>query len=474
VTRDKHVATGPRAHEESLDARTRISRRRLLSGMSALTIALTSPVWKRSTAFGQDANVKPARRFIGVFSANGTIASEFFPAGTASDGPVTLGKILAPLNDYKSKLSVIKGVHMNSTVEDELGVTSTNKPGGPHMKGPGAMLTGGSLLAGSFTGSGGPAGWADRISVDQLIAQRLGTGNKFGSLEFGVRIEGQEPLRVISYRGANQPNQPVDDPWAMYNRLFADSSLTASERARLRDERQGVLDFLKGDISTLKTRVSSEDKSRLDAHLDGIRGIEQRLKNSGQACSVLTMPAKLDTRLMANYPVVGKLQMDLMVLAHACDLTRVSTFMWANADSWQYYPWIGVNEEHHELSHAGDTDSVANEKLVKINAWHAEQLKYLLDQLGKADEADGGTLLDNSLVLWGNELGAGNSHTYKNIPWLLAGGAGGSVRMGRSLQYKDLPHNNLLLSVCHAMGLNDVKSFGIPKLCTGPLAGIAA
>jgi hypothetical protein len=456
------------------DLRTRLSRRRLLRGMSALTVALTTPIWRSATAFGQDQNLKPAKRFLGVFSANGTIAKEFFPASSAADSPLTLGKILAPLRDYQSKITVLKGVHMNSTVEDELGIPSSNKPGGPHMKGPGAMLTGGSLMAGSFTGAGGPAGYADRISVDQLIAQRLSGKTQFPSLEFGVRVEGQEPLRVISYRGANQPNKTSDDPWAVYTRLFAGRDLSASELSRLREEQQGVLSFLKEDLATLKARVSADDRSRLDAHVGGLANIEQRLRGTTSACTPFSMPAKLDARVMENYPAVGKLQMDLMVLAHACDLTRVSTFMWANADSWQYYPWIGVNEEHHELSHAGDNDAAATEKLIKINAWHAEQMKYLLDKLAMATGPDGGSLLDNSLVLWGNEIGVGNSHTYKDIPWLLAGGAGGKIRLGRYLSYKDQPHNNLLLSICHAMGFDDVKSFGIPALCTGPLSGLAS
>jgi len=162
------------------------------------------------------------------------------------------------------------------------------------------------------------------------------------------------------------------------------------------------------------------------------------------------------------------------VLAHACDLTRVSTFMWANADSWQYYPWIGVNEEHHELSHAADDDAVSRDKLIAINAWHAEQVAYLLDRLAAAREPDGSSLLDNSLVLWGNEIGAGNTHSYKDIPWLLAGGAGGRLKTGRFLQFKDKPHNDLLVSVCNAMGFDDVESFGIPGVCTGPLAGLTA
>jgi len=146
--------------------------------------------------------------------------------------------------------------------------------------------------------------------------------------------------------------------------------------------------------------------------------------------------------------------------------------MFANADSWQYYPWIGVNEEHHELSHAGDGDAVAIEKLVEINRWHAEQFAYMMDKLRATTEADGSSMLDNTLMLWGNELGAGNTHSYKDIPWVLAGGAGGALKMGRYMQYPDQPHNNLLVSVCNAMGFDDVRTFGIPGVCTGPLGGL--
>jgi hypothetical protein len=452
---------------QPVDSRTRLSRRRLLQGLGAFTAALTSPIWRPATAFGFDAYTPAAKRFIGVFSANGTVPSAFFPASTSADSPLTLGPILAPLEAHKSKLVVLKGVDMTSTI-------GANKPGGPHMKGPGAMLTGGSLLPGSFTGSGGPAGYADRISVDQFIADRIGSSTQFRSLEFGVRIMGQEPLRVISYRGPNQPNTAVDDPWQMYARIFANANLNAGQLAQLRAERQSVLDFLKDDIARLRARVSAQDKARLDAHLGGLRGIEQELANVGSSCQAPTLPAKSDPHVMEAYPVIGRLQTDLMLLALTCGMTRVATFMWANADSWQFYPWIGVNEEHHELSHSGETDTVNSAKLIKINAWHSEQVAYVLDRLAAVPETGGGTMLDSTVLLWGNELGAGNTHTYQNIPWVLAGGAGGYFRMGRSLRYVNQPHNNLLVSICHAMGLTDVTTFGYPELCTGPLAGLAA
>jgi hypothetical protein len=459
---------------QPLDSRTALSRRKLLGGLGALTVAVTSPIWRTATAFGADTKTAAARRFIGVFSANGTVAKDFFPQNIKSGSPLTLGRILAPLQDHVAQLMVLRGVHMNSTVQNELGkdADASEKPGGPHMKGPGAMLTGGSLQAGSFTGSGGPAGYADRISVDQYIAGRIGTKTKFPSLEFGVRIEGQEPLRVISYRGANQPNIAVDDPWQIYKRIFANADLSQTELAQLLAERKSVLDFLSADITTLKTRVASEDKARLDAHLTGIRTLEQELSQTPMSCTAPTLPAKIDVRAIENFPTVGKLQMDLMLLAHICGLTNVSTLMFANADSWQHYPWVGVDEEHHELSHAGDDDSVSNEKLVTINTWHSQQIAYMLDKLKATPEADGSNMLDNTLLLWGNELGAGNTHTYKDIPWLLAGGAGGHFKMGRYLAFKDQPHNNLLVSACNAMGFDDVSTFGIPGVCTGALSGL--
>src|SRR5882672_3613784 len=289
------------------DLRTALTRRRLLSGLGPMAVALASPVWRPATAFGADATAPPAKRFIGLFSANGTIPAAFFPPGAQSDIPLTLGPILTPLETHKAKMLVLKGVHMSSA--------NVTQPGGPHMKGPGAMLTAGKLLAGSFQGAGGPAGYADRISVDQFIAKRIGTGTPFRSLEFGARVIGGPPLDVISYLDANQPNKVTDDPWAMYTRIFANSGLGASQLAQVVAERKSVLDFLKADISSLKPRLNAQDKARLDAHLGGIAGIEQGLNQSSVSCTPTPLPVKSDPRGMANFPTVSKLQMDMMILA---------------------------------------------------------------------------------------------------------------------------------------------------------------
>jgi hypothetical protein len=297
---------------------------------------------------------------------------------------------------------------------------------------------------------------------------------KFPSLEFGVRIDGQEPLRYISYRGASMPNTAVDDPWKIFSRIFSTTGMTDAQLLRTLADRKSVLDFLQDDIGRLSSRFTGADKARLDAHLAGIQRIEKQLTTGTQSCASPMLPAKIDPRAMANFPMIATIQMDLMTLALTCGLTNVATFMFANSDSWQYFPWIGVNEEHHTLSHGSDSDAANTEKLVKINIWHAEQVKYIADKLAAAPDADGTTVLDNSLIVWGNELGVGNTHSYKNIPWALIGGAGGSLKMGRYLQYASQPHNNMLASIAQAFGLTDVTKFGDPAVATGMFTNMLA
>lgn len=466
--------------EMIIDPRTALNRRKLLSGVGAFTATLTSGIWKSSTAFGADSKAASPMHFLGIFSANGTIPAAFFPDSTAAEAPLVVKEILKPLEKYTSKMLVFNGIQYRSTVEDKLYDFKDDrsiwevKPGGPHMKGPAAFLTGGSLLPGPFEGSGGPAGWGDRISLDQYLGQRLGQNSRFPTLEFGVRVIGQEPLTCISYSGPNQPNRPIQDPWAMYSRLFGDGAKSATELQRQIAERKSIIDLLKNDLSSLNSRLSAADKIRLDAHLTGIRSIEKQLSATAGQCKAPDMPAKYQVDDPNRFADVGRLQTDLMILAHTCGFTQISTFMWANSDSWQTYPWLGIPDEHHALSHASFDNKEECDKLIKINTWHAEQVCYLLDKLSESVGQNGTSVFDNTVLLWGNEFGAGNSHTYKDVPFVIAGGCGGYFKMGRSIKLNAEPHNNVLVSCANAMGLKDVNSFGIPGVCTGPTKNLTA
>jgi len=173
------------------------------------------------------------------------------------------------------------------------------------------------------------------------------------------------------------------------------------------------------------------------------------------------------------FPAVGGIQLDLMAMALACDITRVASMQWSRSVSSTRFTWLNVAQGHHDLSHRPDTDPGAVSDLTKINTWYAQQLAGLIDRLKATPDGAGGTMFDGTLVLWCNELAKGNTHGRVGAPYVLAGSAGGALRTGRFLRYdgQGLPHNNLLVSILNAMGVPDT-TFGKPDWCTGPLAGL--
>jgi hypothetical protein len=144
--------------------------------------------------------------------------------------------------------------------------------------------------------------------------------------------------------------------------------------------------------------------------------------------------------------------------------------VWNWAASNARFPFLGIDQWHHELSHAPHDDIAARDKLIAIQQWYSRQLVSFMDRLAAIPEGDG-TVLDHTLILCVNELSDGFFHTHQNMPFMLAGGASGALKMGRYVTYADKPHNDLLVSVCNAMGLPDT-TFGDPSACTGPLPGL--
>lgn len=402
------------------------------------------------------------KRLVILFSANGTVRENWIPTGTETD--FQLSPILAPLEPYREKLMVLDGIDMQSAQAG---------PGDAHQKGMAQLLTGTELLTGNlFTGGNGElVGWGGGISVDQRIAQAIGKELKFGSLELGVQVGGANVWTRMAYRGADQPIPPENNPYASFERIFSDVDADPAALAELKAKRRTVLDAVSEDFKRLDSRLGREDRERLERHASSIRDIEARLQRGagvGEACALPEVGEPIDYNSPSAFPDVARLQMDLASMALACDLTRVVTLQFSNSVSNHIFGNLGHTRGHHDFSHEGDSNADAVARLTEINNWYAEQMAYLCGTLDAIPEGEG-TLLDNTVVVWMNELGRGNSHSSRDIPIVMAGSAGGHFRTGRFLQYQDTPHNNLLVSLLRAFGI-DEDTFGNPQFCTGPLA----
>ena len=439
-----------------IDRRTFLQR----AGGAALALPLL-----QLPARAQEAGPFP-KRLVVFFTPNGTKKELWSPPELSSERDFTLGPLLSPLEALKQHLVVIDGVDM---------AAATAGPGGPHQRGMASLLTGAVITEGDFVGGDGRrAGWGGGISVDQYVAQKLQASTPLGSIELGVRVLEAVPRGRIIYRGSEQPLPPENDPVSAFHRLFGRQEISPEEARRRLLRRQSVLDSVHGDFAALMTRVTRADKEKLERHASALRDLERRLGTIAerpQGCGPQQPGPMGDVMSEDEFRDVLRAQTDLLVNALACDVTRVGSLQCSTAVNAARFTFLGMNEsEGHALSHAGDGHELMQDRWERMLLWYAEQFAYLLERLALVPEGDG-TLLDNTLVLWGMEISRGNSHALNDIPFILAGGAGGALETGRYLRYDSEPHNNLLVSVLNAMGIEDV-SFGDPRFCTGPLSGL--
>lgn len=440
---------------------TRLPRRTILRGAAGAAIALP---WLEAFAprRARAATAAP-KRFIVMFSPNGTLPVQWTPTG--GETSFTLSPILAPLAPHQGDIVVIQGLYQQGAGGDG------------HQNGISGMLTGTPLNPGPFAGVGAPpAGWATGPSVDQRMADALAAPTKFRSLELGVQVGPADDWGRMVYRAANQPLPPTDDPAAVYDGVFSDLHTDPAALAHLRARRKSILDAVGAEYSRVSARLGGADRQRLDAHLAAVREIESRLTAdlvvSNPACQDPTV-TPVAAQANDSFPAVGAMQMQLLTLALACDLTRVASLQWSRSVAQIRFTWLGIDQGHHDLSHRSDDDADAVDKLTRINKWYAQQLATLIGLLKSTPDASGGTLFDNTVILWCNELAKGNTHSRQDAPYVLAGSAGGALRTGRFLSYEgqELPHNNLLVSLLNAMDVPDT-TFGKADWCTGPLLGL--
>lgn len=436
----------------------RISRRNVLKGAGGLAVSL--PLFHSLGAFAQTGGIPPKRLLI-FYHPNGVLPSEWFPTAGATERDFTFSSSLQPLQPFKSDVLITKGIDLKCAA---LG------PGEPHQKGMGGLLTGWHLNEGTMVGGDGSmAGWAKGISLDQRVAQVIGTHTKLGSLSLGIRPRGGDVRHHLSYAGSDLPLPCIADPTMAWNKIFSDFS-GSPEQERLKARRASVLDAVRAQVTLSKQALPPSERVQLEHHLDLVRDLEVRLAatTNGEACSKLGTPPAFEVDSAATMQDIATWQIDLMAMAFACDVTRVGILQFGQADNQLTFPWLGSTMDGHSLSHLGSTDPT-RPQIAWRDRWYAEKFAYLLGKLKAIPEGDG-TVLDHTLILWANELSEGNAHSLKSLPFVLAGHAGG-FRMGRFVEYQSASHSDLLLSLLHAMDVPDA-SFGNPTYLTGELPNL--
>ena len=438
--------------------RAPISRRALLRGAGGVAIAL--PFLEAMTprrARGATAATAP-RRMLNFFTENGVVESNWYPSGTETAW--TMPVSLAPLMPFQKNVIVFQGLDR---------VASGSNGGGGHQRGKTA----------AFTGQGNNNGRAAGISIDQAIANSIGTTTRFKSIEASVYVKGV--LRDgVFFSGAGQIVVPEDDPAKLFARLFSDplpsqmasDPAAAAAFAKLRARRKSILDHTLDEYKRVSADVGGGDRMRLDGHVTALRSLEQSLglmdnggtTDASQACKKPPAPSAGD------FVSTGKAQMDMLAMALACDLTRVASLQWRS--DMTSFTWVGVNNEHHGLSHSQGNPGT-DAQLTKIVTWNTQQFAYLLGLLKSYQDVGGRTLLDNTLVYWPNELATGR-HRLTGVPIVLATGdfttAGGAkIETGRYLKYGGgTMDTGLMTRLGMAFGL-PMTNFGGEQWHQGPL-----
>ncbi len=391
-----------------------------------------------------------------VYFPNGAHQDYWWPAAEGRDFP--LSRTLQPLAPVRKSIQVLGGL-------DHKNATAGNDGAGDHARANATFLTGARARKTDSTDI------QVGISVDQVVAQRVGHLTRFSSLELScdaVRKSGRCDSGYscayqynLSWASPSTPMAPESNPRLVFERLFGSGSPgERQENFRLRQATQkSLLDFVTDDARSLQRQLGRSDQQKLDEYLTGVREIEQRIQRTEQFGKLPNPAMDTPAGIPANYGDHMDVMYDLLAMAFETDSTRVSTLLLAGDGSNRAYPQIGIPEGHHYCSHHRN-DSELMEKIGKIDLYYMEHFARFLQKLDAKKDVDGRTLLQNSMIVYGSGNSDGNRHTHHNLPIVLAGGGGGTLSAG---QYKRLggePMSNLFLSLTDRMGVGGVARIG--------------
>jgi hypothetical protein len=443
----------------------RLSRRTMLRGAGLGSIAIGLPWLEAMLDDNGDVLRQAGAQSIRqpnlaiIFVPNGIHEGNFWPQNEGTN--YTLSRCLEPLAAHKSDFLLLQNL-FNQGADRWLEVDND-----AHSRGHVAFIT---------NGGPQPNRVSEFASVDQIAAQQLNATTAFKTLPLALGGSGGPTYdNNISWKSAGVIEPAERDPIVLFNKMFGAGGSSAPA-----DYRRSVFDYVLADLTRLQGQVSVNDRARLEEHATSIRDLEAQLQGAQQASSSCSSPLPPDPRFGGQPPEYDngngaysndrvRVIMQLQVLAFACDMTRISTFMMGSRSNKRNFPWLGIEDGdgHHGISH--NSSAAGYEMQTKIVIDELQQLAYLLD-LMKAQQQGNQNMLYNSVVLWASECGHGEGHDYHRIPTVLAGHAGGLLKPGKHIRYpQDSSWGDLMVSVLNALGVN-TNRFG--AYGGGPLPGL--
>lgn len=426
--------------------RRHIPRRSFLRGAGA---AIALPFLDAMVpAFARAADTRTPVRMAFLYVPNGIVMKDWTPAMEGSN--FEFPRILKAVEPFRDDLLVLTG----------LAHRQGEGTAGDHARAAATFLTG--VCPKKTTSADVEVG----ISVDQVAAQAIGARTRLRSLELGCEVSRTVGscdsgyscayINSMSWRGPSTPNPPETNPRLVFERLFGTlaGNNDPQARAAIEADRKSILDTVSGRTRQLMAEVGASDRRKIDEYLSSIRELEGRIAVSAsdrEAARNLEKPDGVPTGFVEH----ARLMNDLTLTAFRADITRIATLIYSKEASTRSYPELGFSDPHHPLTHHRNNPDLI-EKVTRINCHHIEQFADFL-QKAKAIRDGEGTLLDQSMVVYGSSISEGNGHVHTNLPILLAGRGDGSLKPGRHIAYPETPMTNLYLSMLDKMGVHTDK-----------------
>jgi hypothetical protein len=427
-----------------------LSRRTVLRGIGAsISLPLLESMVPAQTPLAKTA-AKPHVRLALCFMPHGAVMSNWTPAGEGTD--FDFSRTLAPIAPYRDRVVVVSNL-----AHKQAAPAGPGDNGGDHTRSPAVFLNG--VHPKRTDGADIRAG----TTIDQIAAQKIGQETPLPSLELAIEdfsgLVGScdvgfscAYMNTISWRTPTTPLPMEINPRVVFDRMFGDGA-TAQERLERIDEQKSILDAVTGQVHKLERTLGPNDRNRVAEYLDTVREIERRIllsekQNQNAALEVPQSPSGIPD----DHETHTKLMFDLMAIAFQADITRIATFMMAREVSYRTFPKLGISEGFHPASHHQNNPERL-ETLTKINTYHVSLVAHMLERLKSTRDGEG-TLLDNTLLLYGSGMSNSNIHNHAPLPVFIAGAAAGQIKGGRHLKYPDdTPMANLLLSILHKAGV---------------------